>query len=106
MGRTVWYGVNRMDGSQELPEWVVELPADEQARMRAHLKRRRRVQDAVRPNAEHLKAERQLRHEAATTSDPHQRLALLRQADHHARKASELVKMVERMANDPESSLC
>ena len=80
-------------------EW---LPDDEQARMQAHLERQRRVQAAVKPHAEHREAERRLRGEAAVTADPDRRRDLLLQADRHAGKAADLVKMVERLANGSE----
>ena len=74
-------------------------PDDERARMKAHLERQRRAQAAVQPHAEHREADRRLRAAAHATSDPERRRDLLRQADHHAGKAAELVTMVERLAN-------
>ena len=80
----------------EFSEWP---PDDERARMKAHLERQRRAQAAVKPHAEHREAERRLRAEAAVTADPDRRRNLLVQADRHAGKAADLVKMVERLAN-------
>ena len=80
-------------------------PDDRRARMEAHLERQRRAQAAVKPHAEQREAERRLRAVADATSDPERRRDLLRQADYHAGKAAELVRMVERLANDRES-LC
>lgn len=88
-----------MADSQKRAGWVDSLPADKRARMRAHLKRRRQVRDAVRPHAEHREAERRLREEADATSDPDRRRALLRQADLHAGAAADLVKMIDGVAS-------
>ena len=84
----------------EVAEWVERLRDDERARMRDHLKRQRRAQSAVKPHAEHRQAERRLREAATAEADPDRRRELLRQADHHAMKAEELVRMVERLANE------
>ena len=83
-------------------EWVNRLPDDELVRMHAHLERQRRAQAAVKPHAEHWEAERRLRAAADATSDPDRRRNLLRQADHHAGKAADLLKMVEGLANGNE----
>ena len=88
-----------MTERKDLAEWVRRLADDERARMQGHLERQRRARAAVKPHAEYREAERLLRAEAKATSDPDRRRGLLRQADHHAGKATELVRMVERLAN-------
>ena len=84
----------------EFSEWVERLPDDQRARMRDHLKRQRRAQAAVKPHAEHREAERRLREAATAEADPDRRRDLLSQADRHAARSGELVRMVERIANE------
>ena len=84
----------------EFSEWVERLPDDQRARMRDHLKRQRRAQAAVKPHAEHREAERRLREAATAEADPDRRRDLLDQADGHAARSGELVRMVERIANE------
>ena len=84
----------------EFAEWVERLPDEQRARMRDQLKRQRRAEAAVKPHAEHRDVERRLRKAATAEADPDRRRALLSQADRHAAKADELVRMVERLANE------
>ena len=84
----------------EFDEWVSRLPDEKRARMLDHRKRQLCAQAAVKPHAEHRAAERRLREAAGAEADPDRRRELVGQADHHAKKAEELVRMVEQLANE------